>query len=220
MRIDENGNAWWHWLLGGLLVLAITVVTAGVAGIAAAGIGAALGVGTSLVNGAVIGAAIGGLIVGGSELIGQGIETNWQTLDFGALAIETFTGAAYGAIAGVAGSTTSAGLRLGMRAARVGLSGLNALLHGINNGDSFSSILLNTAISIGGAIIIQGGLYGVDYLRGYTTTINIMAIAMDKIIKYGIKEMIVTGGVLTGRHIWRFFKEDIIYIGKRMFGLI
>ena len=31
MNVDPNGNAWWHWLLGALVVVVVTIVTAGVA---------------------------------------------------------------------------------------------------------------------------------------------------------------------------------------------
>ena len=31
MNVDPNGNAWWHWLVGALVVVAVTIVTAGVA---------------------------------------------------------------------------------------------------------------------------------------------------------------------------------------------
>lgn len=43
MRVDENGNAWWHWLFGALVVVAATIVTAGVAAGAALAIGTAVG---------------------------------------------------------------------------------------------------------------------------------------------------------------------------------
>ena len=216
MRIDENGNAWWHWLLGGLLIVAITVATVVTAGAAAA----ILGAGAAVVKGVMVGAAIGGLLGGGFELIGQGIQSNWQSLDFGALAIETFTGAAYGAISGAAASTTSAGLRLAMRGARVALSGVSTFLHGINNGDSFDAIIKDTVFAVGKTIIMQGAFLGADLWRGYTTTANIMAIAMDKTIRYGIKEMCTTGLILMGKSLWRFFGDDILNAYKNAFSLI
>ena len=50
MNIDSCGHAWWHWLIGGLIILAaaaLTVITAG--GFAAAGtaFAGALGIGTA-----------------------------------------------------------------------------------------------------------------------------------------------------------------------------
>ena len=190
-----------------------TVVTAGAAA-------AILGAGAAVVKGVMVGAAIGGLLGGGFELIGQGIQSNWQSLDFGALAIETFTGAAYGAISGAAASTTSAGLRLAMRGARVALSGVSTFLHGINNGDSFDAIIKDTVFAVGKTIIMQGAFLGADLWRGYTTTANIMAIAMDKTIRYGIKEMCTTGLILMGKSLWRFFGDDILNAYKNAFSLI
>lgn len=216
MRIDENGNAWWHWLLGGLLIVAITVATVVTAGAAAA----ILGAGAAVVKGVMVGAAIGGLLGGGFELIGQGVQSNWQSLDFGALAIETFVGAAYGAISGAAGSTTSAGLRLAMRGARVALSGVGTFLHGINNGDSWNTIWRDSVTSMIFSGAMQILFLGADWWRGYTTTANIMAIAMDKTIAYGIKEMFMTGAILMGKSLWRFFGDDIVNIYKQTFSLI
>ncbi len=43
---------------------------------------------------------------------------------------------------GVSSITTSAGLRLGMKGAKVALGGLSTMLHGINQGDSFGEIVL------------------------------------------------------------------------------
>ncbi len=216
MRIDANGNAWWHWLLGGLLIVAITVATVVTAGAAAV----ALGAGAAVIKGVMIGAAIGGLLGGGFELVGQGIQSNWQSLDFGSLAIETFVGAAYGAISGAAGSTTSAGLRLAMRGARIALSGVSTVLHGINNGDSWNNIWTGALTSMIFSAAVQTFFLGSDLWRGYTTTANIMAIAMDKTIRYGLKEMFTTGLILMGKSIWRFFKDDIYNAYKHVFGLI
>ena len=201
MRIDENGNAWWHWLLGGLLVLAITVVTAGVAGIAAAGIGAALGVGTSLVNGAVIGAAIGGLVTGGFELITQGVVTNWQKVDFGALAIETFTGAAYGAAVGLMGSTTSVGLRLGMRAAIVGISVVNTALYGIYRKESFGRIMASVGMSVVSGLLIQGAMLGWDAYAGKLSSSILSAYLLDGAL-FVLKDKLLIAGISAIKNIF------------------
>ena len=216
MRVDANGNKWWHWLLGGLLIVAITIATVVTAGAAAA----ILGAGAAVVKGVMVGAAIGGLLGGGFELIGQGLQSNWQSLDFGALAIETFMGAAYGAISGAAASTTSAGLRLAMRGARVALSGVSTMLHGINNGDSWNAIWRDSVTAMIKSGATQLIFFGSDLWRGYTTTANIMAIAMDKTIRYGIKEMCTTGLILMGKSLWRFFGDDILNAYKNAFSLI
>ena len=155
-NVDYTGHKWWHWLLGALLVVGITALTVMTAGAAAFAIGTALGVGSSLVGATMIGATVGGLVAGGIELLSQGFASNWQTLDFGSLAIETLTGAAYGAVSGMLGATTSAVLRLGLRGGIVAISSLNSALHGINDGKSFGEIMADVGISIATGLLIQG----------------------------------------------------------------
>ena len=204
MRVDENGTDWLHWVLGALLVIGLTLVTAGIAHVALAGLAISKAVTTGIM--------IGGLIAGGGELIGQGLTSNWQTIDYGALAIETFTGVAYGALAAVGASATSSLARIAIRGARVSLSGLNTVLHGINNGDSFGKILVDTVTSITFSAVLQGGLYGLNLFRGYTTTSNIMAIALEKNMMFGIKEMFLNGAILAGKSIWKHYDKDILNI--------
>ena len=67
------------------------------------------------------GATIGGLVAGGLEIGAQIYKNGIGRMNLGAIAIESFAGSAYGAISGVASTTTSAALRLGMRGARVAL---------------------------------------------------------------------------------------------------
>ena len=95
-------------------VTALTVVTAGVAAYALGASAAMIGIITT-------GAAVGGLVAGGLEIGAQIYENGIDGMNLGAIAIESFAGSAYGAISGVASSTTSAALRLGMRGARVAL---------------------------------------------------------------------------------------------------
>lgn len=85
MRVDENGNAWWEWLVAGLLVVACivgAVVTGGAA---------------SLVGAALMGAAIGG----GLSMVSQGINAvttgSWD-FNWGQFALDTGVGAITGAI--------------------------------------------------------------------------------------------------------------------------
>ena len=68
MRTDENGNAWWHWLIGGLIIAAaavLTVLTAG--GFAAAGT-AILSVFTATMAPTALSAVFAGALVGSVAL--------------------------------------------------------------------------------------------------------------------------------------------------------
>ena len=116
MRTDENGNAWWDWLawIGlGLFVVALTVVTAGMAGAVIGGIaggiiyGAAIGTLTLGTIGAV-GGAIGGMIYDGinGNAFGTSVWT-WTKAGFG---IGAITGAVIGGAIGGAAASSVAGL--------------------------------------------------------------------------------------------------------------
>ena len=56
MRVDENGNAWWHWLIGGVAVIALaavvvaSAVVTGGASLVAMGVGFAVGATASVVS--------------------------------------------------------------------------------------------------------------------------------------------------------------------------
>ena len=101
MRVDANGNAWWEWLLGALIIvaaLALTFVTAGLA----APISAAVGGGLlgAVVGGAVAG-AVGGAITGFAfSVASQGIANGFNNIDWGQAGWATLKGAIFGAIVG------------------------------------------------------------------------------------------------------------------------
>ena len=208
MAIDPNGTAWWHWVLGALTVVGITALTVITAGVAAAAIGTALGVDSSLVGATMVGTAIGGLAAGGVELVSQGITSNWQTIDFGALAIESFTGSLYGAASGMMGSTTSVGLRLGMRATLVVGSGINTALHGINQGKSFEDIMLDVGISIGTGLIMQGVLLGFDMRKGKLLKSVLESYAIDG-FTFMLKDRFMVGVISAAKNAWRHIKKRI-----------
>ena len=202
MNVDPNGSDWWHWLVGALVVVAVTIVTAGIAAGAALAIGTAVGVGSSLVGATVTGAVIGGLVAGGVELISQGITSNWQTVDLGALAIESFTGSLYGAASGMMGATTSVGVRLGMRATIVASSGINAALHGINQGKSFEDIMLDVGISMGVGLVLQGAMLGFDARAGKLSKTILESYAMDG-FTFMLKHKLLVGGISAIKNVWR-----------------
>ena len=113
------------------------------------------------------------------------------------IAIESFAGSAYGAISGVASTTTSAALRLGMRGARVALGGLSTALHGINNGYSFGTIMLNVGVSIGTGILIQGAFVGLDAYTGKLSSANLQNYALN----FGTNQLLLMSGILVGKNV-------------------
>ncbi len=203
MMVDEDGTMpkWLKWLLGAVVVVAISFATAGIAGAAALAVGSALGVGSALVSATVGGALIGGLITGGVELISQGITSNWETLDFGALAIETFTGAAYGGIAGMMGSTTSAALRLGLRGGLVALSGINTALHGINDNKSFKNIMADVGLSMLSSVLIQAAFIGLNARNGKLSSDILKLYSLDGAL-FRLRNFFFIGLIAAGKNLW------------------
>ncbi len=213
MRMDENGNAWWEWLLGALLIVAVVAVTVVTAGAAALAIGTAIGVGSSLVGAAMVGATIGGLVAGGLEFISQGVATKWGDVDFGALAIESFTGAAYGAVSGMMGATTSAGLRLGLRGGIVAISGLNSALHGINSGKSAAEIWAEVGMSMAISVLLQSVMVGADAYIGKTSTSILELYKLDGRL-FTMANKLLIGAVSAAKTLWRNSKDYIINWAK------
>ncbi len=101
MFVDPEGHAkWWQWLIGALVVVAVTVVTAGAAAVVAAAAGAS-------VAAVAIGAAVGAAVAGTTSLIVQGTTGDCE-IDFGRLVIDTFIGGVSGAIGGAFGPAGTA----------------------------------------------------------------------------------------------------------------
>ena len=201
MRTDENGNAWWEWLLGALLVIVVTAAVVVTAGAAAAAIGTAIGVGTALVNATMVGAAIGGLVAGGVELVSQGITNNWQSVNFGSLAIEAFTGSLSGAAAGMMGASTSVGVRLAARGAQVAISGINAALHGINEGKSFADTMASVGIAIASGIAFQAVFGAIDAKTGEWTASILESYALDGAL-FVLKDKLLIAGAAFLKNIF------------------
>jgi len=110
MNIDPNGNRWWRFALAITAVVAITatvVVLSVVSFGAAAGPLAAVGVvvNKKIITGAIIGAAVGGIVAGTSDIIQQGLETGWDgdQLDMNRVLANTAIGIGIGAAGGAAG---------------------------------------------------------------------------------------------------------------------
>ena len=155
MNVDPTGtddwDIFWNVLLGSLAVIVVTGLVVVTAGLAAVAIGAA----SSVVSSVMIGAAVGGLVSGGLELAGQLISSGGQSIDLNALAIESFTGAVFGALTGGYHSVSSNAAKIGFRVGKVGINTLNTVLHGINNGDDGLTILKDSIFKLFTQIVVQ-----------------------------------------------------------------
>ena len=109
MRVDPNGNDWWHWLIAAVAVVALCAIAVGVTALTGGASsfaftvalgalkGSAIGFGVGAVAGTAIGAVAGGIYsaVTGADL--------WSSVGQGALlglGIGAFAGAAIGAVIG------------------------------------------------------------------------------------------------------------------------
>ena len=179
------------------IVVSVTALTVATAGFAAY----ALGASAAMIGAITTGAAIGGLVAGGLEIGAQIYENGIDEMNLGSIAIESFAGSAYGAISGVASTTTSAALRLGMRGARVALGGLSTALHGINDGDSFGTIMSNVGTSIGEGILIQGAFTGLDAYTGKLSSAILQNYALDGALNFGTNQLLLMSGILVGKNV-------------------
>ena len=205
MCADPSGHMP-EWLQNTFIVLGAVAIVVGVTVLTVATAGAvayALGAGATMIGAITTGATVGGLVAGGLEIGAQIYENGIYEMNLGAIAIESFTGAAYGAINGVASTTTSAALRLGMRGARVALGGLSTALHGINKRDSFGTVMLNVGVSIGTGILIQGVFVGLDSHTGKLSSANLKNYALDGALKFGALQLLLMSGILLSKSIWR-----------------
>ena len=121
MRIDENGNAWWDWLLGIVVIVAavgLSIMTAGLA----TPISAALGGGLfgSIVGGAVAGAVGGAIASFGISVATQGMANGFSNINWAQAANETLKGAIFGAILGGVVSGTQYLAAIGSKTKEVG----------------------------------------------------------------------------------------------------
>ena len=186
------------------IVIGVTALTVATAGVAAYLLGAS----AAMIGVVTTGAAIGGLVAGGLEIGMQIYENGIGGMNLGAVAIESFSGAVYGAITGVSSATTSAALRLGMRGARIALGGLSTALHGINNGDSVGKVLSNVGLSVAFGVLLQGALAGMDARTGKLSTSILQLCKLDGKLDFGTIEILLMIAILTGKSGWR--KRDLL----------
>ena len=147
--------------------------------------------------------AIGGLAAGSAEIVAQCITKGSDNLDYSAIAIETFAGSIHGAIDGVAATATSIGTRVLCKAGKVALSGITAALHGSNNQDSVADISTSVIKSMGGSLLIQSALLGMDCYNGYFTDSIMSQRMIDGAASYGVAQMMQTAMIRTGANMWR-----------------
>ena len=185
------------------IVVGVTALTAVTAGVAAYLLGAS----AAMIGAVTTGAAIGGLVAGGLEIGVQIYENGIDGMNLGSIAIESFSGAAYGAITGVSSTTTSTALRLGMRGARIALGGLSTALHGINNGDSVGKVLSKVGLSVAFGVALQGILAGMDAHTGKLSTSILQLYKLDGKLDFGTKEILLMIAILSGKSGWR--KRDL-----------
>ena len=206
MRVDPNGTSWWSdfWKGVGNIVGAILVVTAVtvLVAVTAGGAAIALGASTAMVSAIAMGATVGGLAAGAMEIGNQLYNNGFGNINIGSVAFETFGGAAYGAISGVMNATVSAGVRLGMRGALVGLSGLGTALYGIKEGNSFGTIMKDVGISMAASIAMQAIMVGWDFRKGNLSTTVRELLLLDKGL-FGTKKLVEIGLIAMGKNMWR-----------------
>ena len=207
MNVDPDGNKWWHWLLGGLAIIAMTALAVVTAGVAATIISSVVGIaGTTFISAAMTGAAIGGLVTGGMELISQGIKTNWQTLNMRDVAIETFTGSVYGAISGMLCSGPTPKLRLGLRTSLAITSALNSALHDINHGESFNKIIRSFKTNMTMSMLLQSFMVGLDERELKFNSHIVENYIIDGDL-FGEKDALIMTGIIIFKFFFGNFKK-------------
>ena len=150
MRVDANGTAWWHWVIGAVVVVAVafaTAVTAGTVALLLGASSAAIGALTSA-------AALGGILVGGTNLFVQWT-SGAEMPDVKELSINTFLGGVTGALSGGANLLslgTNIAVQLGKQVLiNVGISLTSYAVQSLIN--KKSPTMKGILIAIGGGVI-------------------------------------------------------------------
>ena len=166
MRIDENGNAWWEWLLLGVAV---------VLSVAAVVVGTALSGGTFAILGGILSGAGSGFLIGaGGSIITQGLVSDWKSINPMDALVSGGIGAAIGAITGFAGAYMGEiGAQMGRE---FGYNLSNLTVGGIRIGKAFeylggSNMIIGLGEFIGTTIgVFLGGAVSNEFANNFFGT--------------------------------------------------
>ena len=204
MGYDPTGTFnWGNVFKAAAIVVAVTAAVALVVATAGAAAVAAGAVSATVAAAATTGAVVGGFVAGTAEIVSQCVTVGSDNLDMGAIAIESFTGALHGAIDGVSSTFASVGVRIGCKVGKVAVSGIGALLHGVNKGETASNVLSSMALSMAGATALQGALVGVDCYVGNLSNDLLSQKFIEGGLTYGPCQMGITTGTRVGANMWR-----------------
>ena len=221
MNIDPNGTWSWKkfWKGVGNFVAAVVVVAAVTALVVATAGGAAIALGASaaIVNAVVVGAAVGGMVAGAVEIGSQIHNNGFGNINVGSVALESFAGSAYGAIAGVMGATTSGGLRLAMRGAIIGLNTAMAGMRTAMNGGSVADAFKSMGKSLAIGIAVQSIFAGIDFWHGAFNSHGREFVALNKIL-FGNKNLLMIAGIQLGKGIWKNLSPMFAEIWRNIIG--
>ncbi len=217
MNVDENGTKWWKKLLNFFgAVLIVAAITAAVV-LTAGGAAIALGASATIVNAVIVGATVGGMVAGAVEIGSQIVNNGFGNINLGSVALETFSGAAYGAIAGAMGATTSGGIRLVMRGAVVVLNTIVSGIRTAMDGGSMADVFKNMGKSLALGVAIQGFFIGMDFLSGALTTQGREWRELHKGL-FDNKNFLMIAGIQIGIGIWKNVSSLINEIWRNIIG--
>ena len=208
MHTDPSGTLnWYNIAVAAGVVLATTaLVAASVATLGGAAVAAGL-VTSTVVTAAVAGSVIGGVAAGTAAIVGEVNENGSDNMDFGAIALQTGTGAVMGAIDGFLGSNISTNLRIVGQAGRIFASGASSYVISRYEGNSIGSSINNSA-----------------YPMLFTTTIGIVtsqstknsASLMPNPEHYGVKAGLITAGTRAALSYKSYVLDDVWESVKEM----
>lgn len=213
MCTDSTGTMpqWLGWLFTGIILVGLAVATVLTFGAAAP----ITGLAATMVVGAMIGASVGVAV----SIVSQGLVNGWDNINSWQVFTDMAVGAIGGAISGVASTTTSVELRIGLKGARIALGGIGAAVNGIIEGKSFGEIMASVAISIGVGTLVQGAMSALDKITGKLTTSVLEALKIDGVFKFGIKQMVISGVLVAMKTAWKYVKTSTVgFFKNTIFG--
>ena len=214
-NVDPNGNKWWHWLIGAIIIIGLGVATALTGGAAGVILGSAFyGAITGAVSSAVIGGVIGGI---SSVVSGDGF--------FSGFIEGASTGFMSGALIGGAIGALTAGINIATGAVKIVGSAqkTGTFFHRFASNVSagkmamqvgrYSQITLDRSLNKAGMVgrkmpdVMGKARWGRDLIVEVTSksqTHAQMAKKLDAIIQYnpGVRKKIIDWAAWIGRHLF------------------